>query len=132
MNLKNKIYIFLCLNFTALIIIGNLIYQKYVYLNFFGMHKFALSAGTVFYPITFLISDLIAEFYGKAGAKFCIRVTIIISIFISIIISFIANLEATPWSKVNDQNFNDIFAGFNIAFASSIIANYFAQIIDIR
>ena len=132
MNIRDKIYIYLCTGFVALIITGNLIYQKFVYLPVYNFHIFELSAGAIFCPLTFLITDLIAEFYGKEHARFCIRLSVTVSILITAMIGIVSSLQATPWSKIDNATFNHIFGGFGIAFISSIIANFIAQFIDIN
>ena len=64
MTNSEKIYIGLCIVFSTLIILGNLIYQKFVMLQI-PFYKFELSAGAILYPLTFLITDIITELYGK-------------------------------------------------------------------
>ncbi|KJV61517.1 hypothetical protein APHACPA_0525 [Rickettsia amblyommatis str. Ac/Pa] len=74
-NIKEKIYIILCTFFTVLIIVGNLIYQKFVYLNIFNFYILELSIGAIFYPLTLFING--SEFYGKERANFCVKLAII-------------------------------------------------------
>ncbi|RYE05674.1 MAG: VUT family protein [Rickettsiaceae bacterium] len=130
-DIKEKIYILLCAMFIALVLVGNMIYQKFVYLPIFGIYTFQISAGAILYPLTFLVSDLIIEFYGTNRAKFCLRLSILISFFISIMIYSIAGLKAVPWSKVDDELFKLVFGHFGIAFAASIFTSYISQSIDI-
>ncbi|MEY4464318.1 MAG: hypothetical protein RLZZ81_1289 [Pseudomonadota bacterium] len=85
-NIKEKIYIILCTFFTVLIIVGNLIYQKFVSLNIFNLYILELSVGAIFYPLTFLLTDLIAEFYGKERANFCVKIAIVFNIIVVLII----------------------------------------------
>ncbi|MGI4775935.1 MAG: queuosine precursor transporter [Janthinobacterium lividum] len=132
MNKKEEIYILLCVIFVALMITSNMTYQKFVYLSVFNIHTFQLSAGAIFYPLTFLVSDLIIEFYDVGKAKFCLKLSILISFVVSIMIYFIAELEAVPWSKINDELFKLVFTHFGIAFLASMIASYVAQFVDIH
>jgi len=86
MNIRNKIYIFLCTSFVAIVITGNLTYQKFVYLPILNIYNFELSVGAIFYPLTFLITDLITEFYGKPHARFCVKLAVLISILITLML----------------------------------------------
>ena len=86
MQIQEKIYIFLCAAFATLIVTGNLIYQKFVYLPILPFHTFELSVGAILYPLTFLITDLIAEFYGKDKARFCVKLAIAMNVLTAIII----------------------------------------------
>ena len=73
MNAADKIYTTLCVVFAVFIVVGNLIYQKFVFLPILPFHTFELSVGAITYPLTFMLTDLIAEFYGKNKANFCVR-----------------------------------------------------------
>ncbi len=84
------------------------------------------------YPLTFLITDLITEFYGKERAQFCIRFAMVINILVAIIIAFMDYLPATEWSKINDETFHKVFGYYGVAFIGSILACYTSQAIDVR
>lgn len=80
----DKIYTILCVLFAVLIVMGNLIYQKFVFLPILPFHTFELSVGAILYPLTFMLTDLIAEFYGKDKANFCVRLAIVMNITVAI------------------------------------------------
>lgn len=125
-----KIYTALCIIFTSFIILGNVIYQKFVILQI-PFYRFELSAGAILYPLTFLITDLIVELYGKEKATFCIRFAMVMNIFAAITIVFMDHLPSTAWSKLNDATFHEAFAHYGVAFIGSTIACYIAQAIDV-
>jgi uncharacterized integral membrane protein (TIGR00697 family) len=131
MTQTEKIYTGLSILFSGIIIIGNLTYQKFVVLNIPLIHSFELSVGAILYPITFLISDLIAEFYGKEKANFCVKFAILMNIIIAIILGCMDYLHATSWSKIDDNMFHIIFGFYGVAFIGSLIACYISQKIDI-
>lgn len=126
-----KIYTGLCILFCTLIIVGNLTYQKFVFLPISRLYSFELSVGAILYPLTFLITDLITEFYSKEKAAFCVRFNIFINLFVVIIITLMDLLPATSWSKIDNATFHRIFGFYGIAFTSSIIACYISQTVDI-
>ena len=132
MQIQEKIYIFLCAAFSTVIITGNLIYQKFVYLPILPFHTFELSVGAILYPLTFLITDLIAEFYGKDKARFCVKLAISMNLLTAVIIGGMDQLEAVNWSKIDNAMFHKVFGFYSIAFLGSIIANYIAQLVDIK
>ncbi|KJV56261.1 conserved hypothetical integral membrane family protein [Orientia chuto str. Dubai] len=131
-NDQNKLYIALCVLFSVLAVTNNMVYQKFVYLHFFGLYVFELSVGAILYPISFLITDIIAEFYGKNSAKYCIKLAIVMNIFVAIIIKIFSLLNATSWSKINNDIFDQMFGMYNIAFVGSVLASYISQIIDVK
>ncbi len=71
MTKAEKIYTGLCVLFAALIVLGNLTYKKFITIGFEPFHIFQLSVGAILYPLTFLITNLIAELYNREKAKFC-------------------------------------------------------------
>lgn len=128
---NEKIYLSLCIKFAALLILGNLTYQKFVVLPL-TFYSFELSVGAVLYPLTFLITDLITELYGKEKATSCIRLGLYSNVFIAALIIFMDYLPATSWSKINDETFHRVFGFYGIAFIGSMIACYTAQALDVR
>lgn len=129
---QDRIYTILCTLFAVLIVMGNLIYQKFVYLPILPFYTFELSVGAILYPLTFMITDLIAEFYGKDKANFCVKLALSLNVTVALIISFMDQLNATSWSKINNDTFHKVFSAYGIAFLGSIIACYISQLVDIR
>ena len=131
MSNSEKIYVGLCIFFVSLIVLGNMVYQKFVCIQF-PFHQFELSVGAILYPLTFQVTDLIVEFYGKEKAQFCVKLAVFINILVAMIITFMDYLPATTWSKINDKMFHDVFGYYGVAFIGSIIACYTSQVIDVR
>ena len=131
MSIDDKIYTTICVLFAVLIVAGNMIYQKFVVLPIFPFHTFELSVGAIAYPLTFLLTDLIAEFYGKDKASFCVKLALVMNIAVALLIAFMDKLNATEWSKIDNATFHKVFGLYSVAFIGSIIACYTAQLIDI-
>jgi queuosine precursor transporter len=127
-----RIYTTLCTLFSVLIVTGNLIYQKFVALPLFPFHTFELSVGAILYPLTFLLTDLITEFYGKEKANFCVKLGLGMNILIAVVMMGMDSLTATHWSKIDNTTFHHVFGLYSVAFMGSILACYIAQLVDIR
>lgn len=127
----DKMYIVLCALFSILIVICNLTYQKFVYLPVLPFHTFELSVGAILYPFMFMLTDLIAEFYDKKRANFCVKLAIAMNIVAALIVTGMDLLQATPWSKIDNVIFHKVFGHYGVAFIANIIACYTAQLIDI-
>jgi uncharacterized integral membrane protein (TIGR00697 family) len=118
-------------------VVSNLIFQKFFFwypfdVTIFGTRLFELSVGILPYPITFLITDLISEIYGRKSAN---RVVIagIFASFFSIGILWLAGfVPAIDSSPVDDATFQEVFALSPLAVLASMIAYLSAQFIDIR
>ena len=59
----NNIYLILVGLFITSLIVSNLIFQKFFKLDLLGI-PFELSVGIIFYPITFLVTDVVSEIFG--------------------------------------------------------------------
>lgn len=126
------IYLILASMFIAALVVSNLIFQKFFYWNPFGLFRFELSVGILPYPITFLITDIISEIYGKKKAHQIVIAGIFASAF-SMGIILIANYtSAIDNSPVNSALFTKVFGLSPIAVLASMLAYLFAQFIDIR
>ena len=127
----NNIYLILIGFFITSLIVSNLIFQKFFQLTILGI-QFELSVGILFYPITFLITDLVSEIYGPKKANHMVMTGVVSSIFCLAIVSISNYLNATDWSPVNNQTFNLVFGNTTLAVGASMLAYLCAQFIDIK
>jgi hypothetical protein len=142
MTLKDKlaaqrIYTLLGALFITSLVVSNLIFQKFFYwhpfdVEIFGSKLFEISVGILPYPITFLITDLISEIYGKKRANDVVVVGIFASLFSLLIIYTASSVPATSWSYVKDDMFQKVFGNSMIAVFASMITYLIAQFIDIQ
>lgn len=142
MTLKDKlaaqrIYLFLAALFITSLVVSNLIFQKFFYwypfdIEIFGSKLFEISVGILPYPITFLITDLISEIYGKKRANQVVVAGIFASVFSLLIILVSNNVPATDWSPVDNTLFTKVFGNSVIAVFASMLAYLFAQFVDIQ
>lgn len=130
--LANKIYLIFAALFITSLVVSNLIFQKFFLWNPFGWFPFEVSVGLLPYPITFLITDLISEIFGKKKANQVVITGIFASLFSILIISIGNQTTATSWSPVNNETYNQVFGQSKIAVLASMLAYLFAQFIDIR
>jgi hypothetical protein len=142
MSLKDKllaqrIYLLLGSLFITSLVVSNLIFQKFFYwypvdVEVFGSKLFEISVGILPYPITFLITDLISEIYGKKRANDIVVAGIFASLFSVGIILIADSVPATSWSYINDATFKNVFSKTIIAVGSSMFTYLIAQFVDIQ
>ncbi len=136
-QLANKIYLILAALFIASLVTSNLIFQKFFYwypfdIEIFGTKLFEVSVGLLPYPITFLITDILSEIYGKRKANDVVIAGIFASFFSLLIIYISKEAPATSWSPINDGIFVNVFGAAPLAVLASMLAYLFAQFIDIK
>ncbi|MGG8498141.1 queuosine precursor transporter [Tenacibaculum sp. TC6] len=131
------IYLILAALFIASLVTSNLIFQKFFYwypfhLEIFDVKLFEISVGLLPYPITFLITDILSEVYGKKKANQVVIAGIFASFF-SLGIIYVSKLvPATSWSLVDNTTFIQVFGAAPLAVFASMMAYLFAQFIDIK
>ena len=135
--LAQRIYLLLGGLFITSLVVSNLIFQKFFYwypidIEIFGSKLFEISVGILPYPITFLITDLISEIYGKKRANDVVVAGIFASFFSMLIIYTSNAVPATPWSPVQDNMFSTVFGSTAIAVFASMMAYLLAQFVDIH
>ncbi|MDB2462906.1 queuosine precursor transporter [Algibacter sp.] len=132
-----RIYLLLGALFITSLVVSNLIFQKFFYwypfdIKIFGSKLFEISVGILPYPITFLITDLISEIYGKKRANDVVKIGIFASLFSLLIIFMADSVPATSWSYVDDKTFKTVFGNSMIAVFASMLTYLFAQFVDIQ
>ncbi|PTX44380.1 hypothetical protein C8P64_0359 [Christiangramia gaetbulicola] len=127
-----QIYMILSALFIASLVVSNLIFQKFFYWDFFGLYTFEISVGILPYPVTFLITDIISEVYGKKKANLVVTTGIFASFFSLLIVYASDAVPATSWSPINNQLFGKVFGATAIAVFASMVAYLLAQYIDIQ
>lgn len=132
LRLANRIYLVLAALFVCSLVVSNLIFQKFFYWNPFGWFNFEISVGLLPYPITFLVTDLVSEIYGRRKANDLVLAGIFASVFSLGIIAVADVAPAIDASPIQDALFTKVFGATTIAVIASMSAYLFAQFIDIQ
>ena len=135
--LAQKLYFFLGSIFITALVVSNLIFQKFFSwypFNFdiLGIKLFELSVGILPYPITFLITDIISEIFGKRKANQVVVMGILASIFSIGLLLLGDVLPASSSSPIDNKTFNLVFSASPLAVLASMSAYLIAQFLDIR
>lgn len=126
------IYLILGGTFIALLVSCNLIFQKFIVWEPFGLFRFEISAGLLPYPLTFLVTDIISEIYGERRANNVVKAGLIAALVIMGIVMIAEAAPATSFSPVDDKLFSRVFGLTGPAVIASLSAYLVAQFIDIR
>ncbi len=130
MDLKNRkdiVFLVLAGFFITNAIVAELIGGKLV--QFFGL--FTQSIGIMLWPVIFLLTDLINEYYGKDGVRKLTYITVGLISFTFIVLSVALSIPATSFSPVSDSVFNTIFGQSQWIIVGSIIAFLLSQLVDV-
>jgi len=130
-QVAERLYYILGALFITALITCNLIANKFISLDL-GFKTFVISAGVLPYPITFLITDILSELYGKKRTTQVVLAGLVASIFVLLILWLGAQFPAIEGSPVDDVMFNTVFQNAWRVIAASMFAYLFAQLIDVR
>lgn len=92
---------------------------------------FIMSVGIIPWPVVFLTTDLINEYYGKEGVRKISWFTAGLIVFMFGILFFCMQVPASEISPVKDEAFNSVFGQSSAIIIGSIIAFLVAQLVDV-
>jgi uncharacterized integral membrane protein (TIGR00697 family) len=126
-NKKDLVFIILAGFFITNAIVAELIGGKLV--QFFGI--FTQSIGIILWPVVFVLTDLINEYYGHKGVRKLTFITVGLIIYMYLLITIAIQLKATDFSPVNDSVFRTVFGQSQWIIVGSIIAFILSQLVDV-
>jgi len=93
---------------------------------------FIMSIGIIPWPIVFLTTDLINEYYGKSGVRKLSIITASLIAYAFVILFFAINVPAAKGiSAVTDEQFYAVFGQSTWIIIGSIVAFLLSQFIDV-
>lgn len=122
-----RVYIILSGIFLGALVLTNIIGGKLF--SFFGN---PVSSALLAYPVTFLVTDVISEVYGKKKAHSLVLSGFIVSIFVALIILLAGIVPDAVASPVDRKSFDTVFGFFPGIVTGSMIAYLTAQYIDVQ
>lgn len=125
------IFLILAALFIAALITCNLVANKFVTVDL-GFKSFVVSAGVIPYPLTFLITDILSEIYGRRHTTVVVFSGFFASLLVLLILYLGHLFPAIDGSPVNDFQFDTVFQNSWRVISSSMIAYLVAQFVDVR
>ena len=126
-----KGYLVLAGLFVASLVACNLIFRKFFAWEFMG-YEFQQSVGLLPYPLTFLVTDLISEIYGKRRANHVVVAGLVASVATLGMVTLAGAVPATDWSPVDNAAFDHVFGQPARAVGASMAAYLLAQSLDVQ
>jgi uncharacterized integral membrane protein (TIGR00697 family) len=138
MILDTRARLFLALTgiFVTALVVGDIIGGKLFELTVFGK-LVTFSVGMIPFPITFLLTDTLNEFYGKKAARTVTWVGLLCAIFAFAVIfsagaiPFASFTRAPDWKGITEEQFSSVFLSSQRILAASMVAYVFGQLADI-
>ncbi len=128
------VYLLLAALFLAALVVCNLIANRFVHvdLRLLGLKDFTLSAGALPYPVTFLVTDLLSEIYGRRRANRVVAAGFLASFFVLGVLWLGDTFPTIPESPVDAATYRTVFQNAWRVVGASMTAYLVAQFVDIR
>ena len=130
-EMSRNIFIVLSAIFIGSLVTCNLIMNKWVAVDL-GFKTFNLSAGVLPYPITFLITDILSEIYGRRETSKVVFAGFITSLFVLVFLKLGAYFPAIEISPLANSDYNQVFANTKWVIGSSMVAYLASQFLDVK
>lgn len=129
--LRQKVYLYLSGVFITALLIGDTIGSKLFVLDLPAIGEATFSVGAMWFPITFVLTDVINEFYGKRGARTITFAAFWMALFAFCVIWIARQIPAASFSPIPQDMFDQVFGGANRIFFASMVAYLIGQLLDI-
>lgn len=124
-NKRNTLFVILAAFFVTNAIVAELISSKLIHIG-----PFTMIVGIIPWPIVFLSTDIINEFYGKAVVKKLSVITCFMIAYAFLILFLAINIKAADGSPAGDLEFSKVFGQSLWVIVGSISAFIISQILD--
>jgi uncharacterized integral membrane protein (TIGR00697 family) len=123
---KNRFFVFLTAIFVAALVTGDFVGGK-----FFVLFGHTFSAGIIPFPLTFVLTDIVNEFYGTHGARRLTMAGLSAAVFVWAVITLALQLHTSPDSPIPDAVFRSAFGTSSRLYIASLTAYLIGQLLDI-
>lgn len=127
MSVQQRLYVWLTAFFVASLLIADIVGIK-----LFQIGPVQHTCGMLTFPVTFLLTDLINEYYGKKGARRITFIGLAMAVFVFIVMNI---AQAMPYLdapfNVKREHFDAVFGSAKIMYIASLCAYLVGQLLDI-
>jgi len=126
MDVRHRLFVYLTATFVASLLVADIIGGK-----FFAVGPITLSVGMIPFPVTFVLTDLINEYWGKEGARRVTWVGLAMASLAFVVILLARLLPVSPRSPLPQPVFDQVFGVSNRLYVASLTAYVIGQLSDI-
>ena len=136
LDTRQRLFFFLAANFVVALVVGDILGGKLTQITV-GGHDFVISVGMIPFPVTFVLTDILNEFYGKRAARFVTMVGFAMAlfayatIFVAMVIPWAPFTRDAGWDGMTAPSFDNVFNGSKRILVGSMCAYLVAQFLDI-
>ncbi len=124
---RTKLHVYLCATFVACLILGDVIGGKAI-----STPLGPISIGIIPFPVTFLLTDVVNDFYGRKGARFLTWLGFWMAVLAWVVLQIATRAPVDPASYFTQAEFQKVFGGGAQLFVASIVAYLIGQLLDVH
>ncbi|MBI1904488.1 MAG: queuosine precursor transporter [Planctomycetia bacterium] len=141
-TIQHKLYVWLCAFFVACLIIADIVGIKlfriplgFSFWNPFGkdpIDAIEHTCGMLTFPVTFLLTDLLNEYYGKRAARRVTYIGLVMALFVFGVMNLSVAMPRLPKEyNVDEKAFEAVLGSAQTMYLASITAYLVGQLSDI-
>lgn len=111
--------------------IANALLAEIIGSKLFQIGPFVLSLGVIIWPVVFITTDLINEYFGRRGVKNLSIFTALLVVYAFGVFFIGMHVPAVSFSPVQDGPFATVFGQSQWIIAGSIVAFLVSQMVDV-
>jgi uncharacterized integral membrane protein (TIGR00697 family) len=122
-----KLFVYLCAVFVACLLLGDVIGGKIL-----RTPLGPISVGIIPFPVTFLLTDVVNDFYGRRGARFLTLVGFFMALLAWALLQVTTLMPVDASTYFTQAEYSKVFGGSAQLFVASMIAYLIGQFLDIH
>jgi hypothetical protein len=127
MDASQRLFVYLGAIFVACLLLGDIIGGKTI-----ATPLGPISVGIIPFPVTFLLTDVVNDFYGRRGARFLTFLGFFMAVLAWVVLQLSNALPVDPSTYFSQAEFSKIFGGSAQLFVASMLAYMVSQLLDIH
>jgi len=131
MDKRTKLYTVLSSVFLSALILAEITGGKLLQVRTSDSLAFTMTMGVIPFPVTFIVTDIINEYFGRRGIRFITFVGMSMVLFVLLLLQIDMAIPAASISPVTDEAFNAVFGISARIIVGSLTAYLIGQLVDI-
>jgi len=121
-----RLFVYLCAVFVACLLLGDVIGGKII-----RTPAGPISVGIIPFPVTFLLTDIVNDFYGRRGAHFLTLLGFFMALLAWALLQITTAMPVDGSTYFTQTEYAKVFGGSAQLFVASMVAYLIGQFLDI-
>lgn len=135
-SLAQRVYVWLAAVSVSCLIVADVVGIKLFRIelpfSLFGISAVEHTCGMLTFPVTFILTDIINEYYGKKGARRVVYIGVAMAMLVFGVINLAQAMPYLPAAyNIDPEHFNAVFGSAKIMYVASVTAYLAGQLADV-